>query len=119
VPMLKPYINAFGYAFTGIASFIKTERNAKSHLAATIAVCVLGAYLGIKASEWLWVASAITLVIVAEMINSVIEKLCNKITTEQDPEIKIIKDMSAGFVLLTSFYAVIIAVIIFTPYLFN
>ena len=117
--MLKPYFNAFRYAFSGIASFIKTERNAKVHLAAAIVASALGAYVGLESPEWLWVASAITLVIVAEMINSVIEKLCNKITTEQDPEIKIIKDMSAGFVLLTSFYAVIIAVIIFTPYLFN
>jgi diacylglycerol kinase len=117
--MLKPYINAFGYAFVGIASFIKTERNAKVHLVAAIIVCSLGAYVGLESPEWLWVVSAITLVIVAEMINSAIERLCNRITTEQDPEIKIIKDISAGFVLLTSFYAVIIAAIIFAPYLFN
>jgi diacylglycerol kinase len=117
--MLKPYINAFGYAFAGIASFIKTERNAKVHLAAALVTSTLGCYVGLESTEWLWVASAITLVMVAEMINSTIEKLCNRITTEQDPEIKIIKDVSAGFVLITSFYAVIIAAIIFTPYLFK
>lgn len=116
--MLKPYIKAFGYAFAGIASFFRTERNAKVHLVAAIAVFALGIFIGIEAVEWLWIASAIVLVIIAEMINSAIEKLCNRLTTQQDPEIKVIKDISAGFVLIASFYALIVAAIIFSPYLF-
>ncbi|MFB1002735.1 MAG: diacylglycerol kinase family protein [Bacteroidia bacterium] len=116
--MLKTYIKAFGYASSGIASFVRTERNAKLHLMAAVAACATGAYLGLAATEWLWIASAITLVIVSEMINSAIEKLCNRITTEQDSEIGVIKDIAAGFVLVTSFYALVIAAIIFTPKLF-
>ena len=116
--MLKTYIKAFGYAFSGIASFVRTERNAKLHLMAAIVVCATGVYLELASTEWLWIASAITLVIVSEMINTAMEKLCNKITTEQDSEIKTIKDIAAGSVLITSFYALVIAAIIFTPKLF-
>ncbi|MDG2455040.1 MAG: diacylglycerol kinase family protein [Bacteroidia bacterium] len=116
--MLKTYIHAFGYAISGIVSFVRTERNAKLHLTAATAACVVGAYVGIAATEWLGVASAVTIVIVSEMINSTIEKLCNKITTEQDSEIAVIKDIAAGFVLVSSLYALIIAAIIFVPKLF-
>lgn len=116
--MLKPYIKAFGHAFSGIVSFFKTERNAKVHLVAAIAVIILGAAVGLEPSECLWVASAIASVLICEMINTAIEKLCNKITTDQDPDIKVIKDISAGFVVLATLYAVFVGTIIFTPYLF-
>ena len=53
------------------------------------------------------------------MINTAIEKLCNRITLNQDPEIKVIKDIAAGFVLMASFYALIVAAIILYPYTFN
>lgn len=117
--MIKPYIKAFGYAFEGIASFFRTERNAHLHLIAAVAVSILGIYLEVTSHQWLWIASAIASVIICEMINTAIEKLCNRITTAHDPEIKVIKDIAAGFVLLASVYALIVAGIIFTPYLFN
>lgn len=117
--MLKTYIKAFGYAFEGIATFLKGERNAKIHLVAAIAACAAAFYLKIETPEWLWIVSAIALVIIAEMINSAIEKICNRITTAQDSEIKDIKDIGAGFVLIASFYAFTVGAIIFTPYLFS
>jgi len=51
------------------------------------------------------------------MINTAIERLCNKLTIELDPDIKIIKDVSAGFVLISSLFAVAVAAIIFSRYL--
>ena len=113
--MLKPYIQAFGYAFEGIAAFIKTERNAKVHLAASVSAVCLGVYLELLLPEWLWIASAVVSVLICEMINSAIEKLCNHITQEIDQQIKTIKDISAGFVLLASLYALLVAAIIFLP----
>lgn len=116
--MLKPYIKAFSHAFAGIVSFVKTERNAKVHLVATVVVSTLGFYLKLMAEEWLWIASAIASVLICEMINTAIEKLCNKITMAQDADIKVIKDIAAGFVVLATLYAVIVGTIIFTPHLF-
>lgn len=116
--MLEPYIKAFRYAFVGIASFISTERNAKIHLMAAIAACLLGVYVGLEAAEWLWVAAAIFLVLVTEMINSAIEKICDRITTQKDPAIKVIKDVAAGAVLLTSIFALLVGAILIAPKLF-
>ena len=108
-------IKSFGYAFQGIFTFFKTERNGRIHLIAALVAIVLGFYLELELSEWLWVSLAITLVIAAEMINTAIERVCNRITTEQEDAIKHIKDISAGFVLLCSAFSLIVGAIIFLP----
>ncbi|PCJ66737.1 MAG: diacylglycerol kinase [Bacteroidetes bacterium] len=116
---LKKYIQAFGYAFAGIASFFRTERNAGIHSLASVVAIAAGVIVEITSNEWLWIFLAITVVFVTEMINTTIEKLCNKISKEIDPDIRIIKDIAAGFVLVSSLFALVVAAIIFAPYLFN
>jgi len=115
---LQKYIQAFGFAFQGIFHFVKNERNAKVHLVAAAFAIAISWYLHISPSQWLWVLLAIAMVFIAEMVNTAIEGLCNKITTDIDADIKIIKDISAGFVLIASLFAVAVAATIFTPYLF-
>ena len=115
----KNYIKSFGHAFKGIQSFFKVESNAIIHLIAAIGVIITGFVFKIELAEWLWISVAIALVFVSEMFNSAIEELCNLHSTEVNPKIKIIKDISAGAVLLVSFLAIIIGIIIFKPYLFN
>ncbi len=110
-------LRAFGYALNGIVLFFLKERHAKVHSVAALFIIILSFYLNITSSEWLWVLLSITLVIVTEMINTAIERLCNKLTTELDSDIKIIKDVSAGFVLISSLFAVAVAAIIFSRYL--
>jgi diacylglycerol kinase len=53
------------------------------------------------------------------MANTAIEKICNKITIEKDKDIKVIKDISAGFVLISALFSLVVGAIIFLPYLFN
>jgi diacylglycerol kinase len=115
--MLMQQIRAFGYAINGIGLFFWKERHAKIHAVASFFIIALSYYFSITSSEWLWVLLCINLVIVTEMINTAIERLCNKLSTEIDLDIKIIKDVSAGFVLISSLFAVAVAAIIFSSYL--
>ena len=115
--ILMQQIRAFGYAINGIGLFFWKERHAKIHAVASFFIIALSYYFSITSSEWLWVLLCITLVIVTEMINTAIERLCNKLSTEIDLDIKIIKDVSAGFVLISSLFAVAVAAIIFSSYL--
>ena len=115
--MLMQQLRAFGYALNGIGLFFWKERHAKIHAVAALFIIILSFYLHITSSEWLWVLLCITLVIVSEMINTAIERLCNKLTIELDTDIKIIKDVSAGFVLISSLFSVAVAAIIFSRYL--
>jgi len=52
---------------------------------------------------------------VAEMINTAIEKTIDFISVEKHPQIKLIKDIAAGAVLIASLAAVVVGLFIFIP----
>lgn len=49
----KKIINSFKYAFTGIDSAFKTERNMKIHATIALIVIVLGIILKLESWEWI------------------------------------------------------------------
>jgi diacylglycerol kinase len=109
--------NAFKYAFKGIAFFFTREAHAKLHLLATILVVTAGVFFHIKAYEWLAIVICIGLVFTAEAFNSSIEILTDSIYKEQHKWAGQIKDIAAGAVLISAIVSIIVAGIIFTPYL--
>ncbi len=108
-------IKSFKYAFNGIKDFIITEHNARIHLTATIAVIIASVLFHISLHEWMMIVFAIGFVWAAEMFNTCIEKTIDFISTEKRPEIKLIKDIAAGAVLIASITAFILGLIIFIP----
>ena len=82
---------------------------------ATVAVTVAGVIFNISKTEWLFIAVCCAAVIATEMINTAIEKLCDMVSTEIHPVIKIIKDVSAGAVLVCAIGSVVVGSIIFLP----
>ena len=71
--------------------------------------------LKVDTIEWTILILCMILVLSLEMINSAIEKICDLIQPNQHPQIKIIKDVAAGAVLLASIGAAIIGAIILLP----
>ena len=55
---------------------------------------------------------------VAEIFNTCLEKIMDFIVTQYHPQVKLIKDMAAAAVLITSVAAFIVGVIIFLPKIF-
>ena len=55
------------------------------------------------------------MVITLEMMNTAIEKLCDMVQPDKHPEVKIIKDIAAGAVLVAAVCSVIIGAFIFLP----
>ena len=47
-----PLYKSFGYAFEGIFTCIRNERNIKIHCTVAILVVIAGAVLGITPTEW-------------------------------------------------------------------
>ncbi|MFY0644256.1 MAG: diacylglycerol kinase family protein [Bacteroidia bacterium] len=113
--MAKNYRRSFLAAFNGIGLFFQKEFNAKFHLFASILVIVLGFYYNLDSTQWLFLCVAISGVFVSEIFNTAIEQLCNRLTKEEDSMIKIVKDLSAGAVLVSVIFAVVAALIIFIP----
>jgi len=117
----KPSLSRpFSFAFSGIIEVIKTERNIKIHLFLATLAILLGLILGINRLEWLVIILIISAVLVAEILNSAIEEICNIIKRENHldyQETKFIRNASAGAVLILAIASVIIGAIIFLPYL--
>jgi len=112
---MKKLIRSFGYAFKGVAYAATTQLNFRIHLAAAVLALLAGYLLHISISEWLWVALSITLVLVTEIFNTMIESLTDLVSPGYNEKAGHIKDMSAGAVVIAALFAFITAIIIFLP----
>jgi diacylglycerol kinase len=112
---LKKRIKSFGFAFKGLYELIRSEPNARIHLLATIVAIVAGFYLKISNQEWCVVLIVIALVWAAEAFNTAIEKLADHLFPEYHETARIVKDVSAGAVLICAIIALICGLIIFLP----
>ena len=108
---------SFACALRGIAALLKSEVHARIHLAATVAVLVLGWWLDINAGEWMAVVLSIGLVWTAEALNTAIEYVADLAHPDEHPEVKKLKDLAAAAVLFASITALVVGLIVFGPHL--
>lgn len=109
-------IRSITHAVHGIFEMIKGQQNAWIHAVSTIFVVISGIFLGVTKSEWCVLVLAITLVWVAEALNTAVELLCDVASPDFHPVVKKSKDIAAGAVLLSAIGAVVMALVIFFPY---
>jgi diacylglycerol kinase len=110
---------SFAYAWHGIRHSYKTQLNFRIHLLVLSGVVVAGLVLQINPVEWLFITVCSMLVLSLELMNTAIEYLCDTVTTEIHPIIKIVKDASAAAVLLAAAGSVVTGFIIFLPKIFT
>jgi len=114
---LRERAASFRHAIRGIGLLIRTQPNAWIHLAATLAVVLVGKLLHVSRGEWLALVLAIGLVWTAEALNTAIEFLADEVSLERRERLGLAKDTGAGGVLLASITAAIIGLIVFVPHL--
>lgn len=108
------------HATRGVRFAIAHEKNLRRDVSFTVIVFVVAYLLKLPRYDFLWLALVVFLVIQAELWNSVAEYLVDLTTKHQyDYLAKIIKDLSAGIVLLTATFATIIGAVIFIPVLWH
>ena len=107
---------SFYYAIVGVVSVFKSERNMKLHFFAALVVIILAGLVNVTPFEWAVLVLTIFLVLAAETINTAIEKTVDLVTDNYHPLAEKAKNMAAGAVLLSAVNAVIIAGLIFWPY---
>lgn len=110
-------IDSFKWAFNGLKIAIKGEVNLKIHLVAAGIVIALGFLFNIDRYEWLALLVVIAMVLSAEIFNTAIEHIADFVSVERHPAIKKVKDLAAAAVLLHAIIAVIVGVIVFSPYI--
>lgn len=111
----KRLVNSFKYAFEGIITGIKEEKNMKIHIVIMILVIIMGIVLNISKAEWIICIVLFAFVISLELVNTAIENTVDLITQEKNSKAKIAKDVAAGAVLLSAISSAIIGLIIFIP----
>jgi diacylglycerol kinase (ATP) len=89
------------------------EKNAKIHAVFAILAIVLGFALHIAISAFLLVFFAIVLVIFAEAVNTAIERTIDLVETESSQMVRLVKDISAGAVLIAAIAAIFLGIAVF------
>ncbi|QGT99983.1 Diacylglycerol kinase [Candidatus Syntrophocurvum alkaliphilum] len=107
----------FSDAFSGLLYTIVSQRNMKIHLLVAIVVVFFALFLGVSKIEWGILILTIFIVLIAETINTSLEKTVDLITNKYHPLAGLVKNIAAGAVLLAAINAVIIGFIIFIPYI--
>lgn len=115
---IRARFRSFGYAFRGICHFFLQEPNAWIHLIATTGVAIGIFYFKISSNELLVLILSMGFVWVAELFNTAIERIMDFVSPGYDSRTGIIKDLSAGAVLLSAFTAAIAGLVIFIPKIF-
>lgn len=113
----KPLWRSFGYAFSGIWTGIRKERNMKIHSAALMLVVIAGTVFKISVMEWCVCIILCALVMALELVNTAVEAVVDLVTEEQRPLAKIAKDTAAGAVLIAAIASVIVGLLIFIPHM--
>ncbi|HEY0741061.1 MAG TPA: diacylglycerol kinase family protein [Chryseosolibacter sp.] len=116
--MIKKHIHSYKYALRGIWLAFRYEANMAFHLAGAMVVLILNYTLEISRTDWIITLMLIGVVWMAEIFNTAIEKLADRVTKEHDPLIAHAKDLAAGAVLIICIIAAVSGVIIYYPYLF-
>ena len=113
---MRSFLKSFVYAGRGISALFNRERNFRVQLTGLILVIAAGFFFSITKIEWLIIAASSSLVLAMEAMNTAIEKLCDLYSKEENDQIRVIKDIAAGAVLICAAGAAIVGAVIFYPY---
>lgn len=109
----KSMIDTFNNALNGITQAVRSERNLKIHLFASILVYILSIVLNVTRVELAILSICIILVFIAEFFNTAIEEIVDLVTQGRYSKVaRTVKDVSAGAVFLCAANAVMVGYII-------
>jgi len=115
----KRLFKSFSYARKGFIKTWKEEQNLQIQSIIAFFVFFLAYYLGLNRMEWILIILLSGLVILMELANSAVERIADVLKPRINSYVKEIKDISAAAVLISSFIALIVGIMVFWPYFFK
>lgn len=108
----QPLHKRVRFAIAGIRETWRRERSFRAQVG--VAVLVVGALLAIRPAPvwWALVGFIIFAVLAVEMINTALETLIDHLHPDIHPQIRVVKDMAAGAVLLMVIGAIVVAAVL-------
>jgi diacylglycerol kinase len=112
-------IKSFNWALNGLKTVWLEEINFRLECLIAVLILVTAIFFDFSFTELLAIIVAIIFVISAEIINTAVEDLCNKVQPNQDPLIGKVKDIMAGYVLIVSLGASVIGLLVLAHHFLN
>ena len=109
------FFESFICAFRGIIYIFKKERNFRFHIVFSLIVLLCSIFLNLSYVELSIIFIMIAVVLSLEIINTIIENIMDFLCKEYNFQVKIIKDMASGTVLVSAFISIIVGLLIFIP----
>ena len=98
---LKRIIHAFGYSFDGLIATFKSESAFRQDILLCILAAIFQCFLDLPVLFRIIMLSSLPLIIIAELINTAIETIIDRISPNKNPLSKKAKDIGSAIVLIT------------------
>ncbi len=105
---LPRLIKAFGYSLAGLKAAFVHEAAFRQEVILSIILIPLALFLGANGIERALLISGLFVVLIAELFNSAIEAVADRISEEKHPLIKRAKDIGSAAVLVALCYTVLV-----------
>ena len=109
----KPFFASFRYAYNGIATALKKERNMRFHVCAAFYVYLFSAFYDFGKAQYALLTLAVCGVLALELVNSSLERAVERPSPDRYMTAGVVKDMAAGAVLVFSAGAAICGALLF------
>jgi diacylglycerol kinase (ATP) len=113
----RTFLKSLNDAFEGFVYVVQNEKNMRIHFLIGFIVLLCGILLGVTRMEWIILCTVSCFVWAAEMFNTLIEETMDFVQGEFHPAVRVIKDVSAGIVLIAVMNSIIVGFLIFSKYL--
>jgi len=109
---MKRLLNSFSFAWHGLVHAWRSQPNFRVEAGIGILALIACVWLQVSPVPVLLLAA---IVLSLELLNTAIESVCDLISPEHHPSVKIAKDTAAAAVLLSAIISVIIGLLLFLP----
>lgn len=85
----------------------------KIHIAAALIVFIAAALLQLDRIRWLFLLLAVSVVFIAELVNTAVEAIIDLISPDEHELARVAKDTAAGAAFVAAAFAVVIGILVF------
>lgn len=116
---MNRFVRSLKYAFKGIFFAIRHEKNFQTEIIVSLLVIGIMFFFPLSPLERSLIVLSMALVLTLELANTALERVMDILKPRVHPYARVIKDVMAGAVLLATFSAIAIGLVIFSPYVLS
>jgi len=109
---------SFSHAISGLKYNLSHEQNFRIQVIIGTIILFFTFYFPLTTGQRITLILLISLVLILELLNSVLERTIDLLKPRIDPGVEIIKKTMSGLVFLAAITSVIIGILIFFPFIF-